>query len=234
MSSSPSKRPATHPTSLRPARPSRAPEPLRRCPVHDLALSSEGTCLRCGGQPRRRAHPQAEPLLTPISARTKLTWALLAACVLGGLLTLSGRPDDDAAVTPRGMSVTPEEGPSRETPTEADRTAERDSAARQRAGQDQTQAAAEALRGARGRVPVVMYSTSWCGACRSARGYLDAHNLAYTEHDVETNAVARAEQLRLNPRGSVPTLSVGGEVMVGFSEPAFEHALDVAAQRQAR
>jgi glutaredoxin len=79
-----------------------------------------------------------------------------------------------------------------------------------------------------------MYSTTWCGVCRSARAYLNANNMRYTEYDVEANAAARAEHRRLNPAGGVPTFDIGGEVLVGFSDRGFERALDAAAARDER
>lgn len=50
-----------------------------------------------------------------------------------------------------------------------------------------------------------------------------------SEYDVDSNASARAEYLSLNPRRTVPTIKVGNEVIVGFSEGAVGKALDDAA-----
>lgn len=83
---------------------------------------------------------------------------------------------------------------------------------------------------ARRRVPVVMYSTSWCGVCKRARAYFQEKRIAFEEHDVDKNAAARAEYLRLNPRRSVPTIKIADEVVVGFSPAAVERALDAAAR----
>ncbi|NNE19154.1 MAG: glutaredoxin family protein [Myxococcales bacterium] len=82
---------------------------------------------------------------------------------------------------------------------------------------------------ARRRVPVVMYSTAWCGVCKRAREYFTEKRIAFEEHDVDQNAIARAEYLSLNPRRSVPTIKIGDEVVVGFSAQAVERALDAAA-----
>ncbi len=83
---------------------------------------------------------------------------------------------------------------------------------------------------ARRRVPVVMYSTAWCGVCKRARAYLVEKRIEFEEHDVDQNAAAREEYLRLNPRRSVPTIKIGDEVVVGFSPAAVERALDAAAR----
>lgn len=84
---------------------------------------------------------------------------------------------------------------------------------------------------ARRRVPVVMYATAWCGVCRRARKYFREEGIAFVEHDVDQDPVAREEYLRLNPRRSVPTIKVGDEVIVGFSAQAVKAALDAAARR---
>ncbi len=86
------------------------------------------------------------------------------------------------------------------------------------------------LANARKRVPVVMYSTAWCGVCRRARSYFEKERISFVEYDVDKNASARAEYLALNPRRSVPTIKVGNEVIVGFSEGAVGKALDDAAR----
>lgn len=83
---------------------------------------------------------------------------------------------------------------------------------------------------ARRRVPVVMYSTTWCGVCNKARRYFEEQRISFVEYDVDKNASARAEYLSLNPRRTVPTIKVGNEVIVGFSEGAVGRALDDAAR----
>jgi glutaredoxin len=82
----------------------------------------------------------------------------------------------------------------------------------------------------RKRVPIVMFSTSWCGVCKRARAYFEKEGIVFIEHDVDKNQAARAEYLALNPKRSVPTIKIGNEVIVGFSERAVESALDAAAR----
>lgn len=85
---------------------------------------------------------------------------------------------------------------------------------------------------ARRRVPIVMYSTAWCGVCRRARAYFQQNRIPFEEHDVDEDPVARAEYERLNPRRSVPTMKIGDEVIIGFSAAAVERALDNAAKNR--
>jgi glutaredoxin len=89
------------------------------------------------------------------------------------------------------------------------------------------------LSGARAQVEITMYSTSWCSACKAARKYMDAQGIAYTDHDVEQDPAARETKDFLNPKGSVPTINVGGVVMVGFSPGHLERLIDAAARREA-
>lgn len=82
----------------------------------------------------------------------------------------------------------------------------------------------------RERVEVVVYSTTWCPACRSLRDYLVKRGIRATEYDIERNRSAQARQRELNPRGGVPTVEIDGQVLVGFSARGIEAALDRAAR----
>ena len=86
----------------------------------------------------------------------------------------------------------------------------------------------------RKRVPIVMFSTSWCGVCKRARAYFEKEGISFVEHDVDKNQAARAEYLALNPKRSVPTIKIGNEVVVGFSERAVQSAIDAAARARLR
>lgn len=92
----------------------------------------------------------------------------------------------------------------------------------------------KALERARKRVEIRMYSTTWCPACKSARSYMKDHGIAYRELDIDESPSAKATCRRLNPKGSVPTIDVEGEVMVGFSPGHLERLIDDAAQKHVR
>jgi len=71
-----------------------------------------------------------------------------------------------------------------------------------------------------------MYATTWCGDCRMAKRWFDAHGIPYDYINIETDEHAAAEVLRIN-RGmrSVPTIVFpDGSVLV---EPS---ARELAAQ----
>lgn len=86
---------------------------------------------------------------------------------------------------------------------------------------------------ARGGVVVMMYSTSWCPACKAAREYMTSHQIAYVDNDVDESESAAAILKRLNPRGSIPTIDIDGEVMVGFSPEHMEAMLERATKKRA-
>ena len=58
-----------------------------------------------------------------------------------------------------------------------------------------------------GQNKIKMYATTWCGDCRMAKRWFDAHSIPYDSINIETDECAAAEVLRLN-RGmrSVPTI----------------------------
>ena len=42
---------------------------------------------------------------------------------------------------------------------------------------------------------VEMYGVTWCGDCRAARKFLDAHGIEYTEIDIDRDSAASAAKL---------------------------------------
>ena len=92
----------------------------------------------------------------------------------------------------------------------------------------------ERMAGDRAGVPVTMYKTAWCGACKRASAYMQRQGIPVREYDVERDAEARTRSRRLNPRGSVPTIDVDGTVLIGWSEPRFEAMLAEAKTRRGR
>ena len=71
---------------------------------------------------------------------------------------------------------------------------------------------------------VVMYSTSWCSACKAARDYLAQHNIPYEDHDVEHDSEA-AEKFHSLGGNGVPLIIVNGKQMEGFDPEWIESSL---------
>lgn len=95
---------------------------------------------------------------------------------------------------------------------------------------ERKQAEARELASARQDVDVIVYFTEWCPACRSVRAYLAERGIRSVEHDVEKDRRASARQRQLNPRRSVPTIDIEGQVLVGFNARKIEQAIDRAAR----
>lgn len=81
-------------------------------------------------------------------------------------------------------------------------------------------------------VPIEVYTASWCTACATAERWMDANDIAYSEIDVDRNAGARAQLVALNPRRTLPTFDVAGDVLVGFDPGRLGAAIEGAARRR--
>ncbi len=71
---------------------------------------------------------------------------------------------------------------------------------------------------------VVMYSTSYCPACKKAKEYMRKNNIPFREIDVETSLSGKAAFDKLGGDG-VPLIIVGEKRMTGFSARELEHML---------
>ncbi len=105
----------------------------------------------------------------------------------------------------------------------------RDQQRRQQIQQDLEQTA---LTAARRNVRITMYSTTWCPSCTKARAYMEAQAIPFTEHDVDRDSSARTRQKQLNPKGSVPTISIDDELLIGFGPEALEYRIAKAARKR--
>ncbi|MBI5546066.1 MAG: hypothetical protein HY901_19415 [Deltaproteobacteria bacterium] len=70
---------------------------------------------------------------------------------------------------------------------------------------------------------IVLYGTSWCGACSQARQWFKARGLPFADKDIEKDPRAAAEMQRKMkraglPMGGVPVIDVMGELILGFDE----------------
>jgi glutaredoxin-like YruB-family protein len=84
-------------------------------------------------------------------------------------------------------------------------------------------------KGAPGKADVILYSTKWCSACRSAKAYLKEKGISFVEKDIEEDSEAAAELLSKAKQAGisasgVPVLDVGGTLIQGF-DPQRIHSL---------
>lgn len=77
--------------------------------------------------------------------------------------------------------------------------------------------------------PVAMYMTEWCPVCRQARSWLEDRGYVFVEHDVERDPRAAVYFVAVNPRGSVPTFEVAGQILIGFDPDRLRAAIDASA-----
>jgi glutaredoxin len=85
----------------------------------------------------------------------------------------------------------------------------------------------------RGRAQVIIYGASWCRPCHEAADYLKSRGVAYVLKDIEETPGAAAEMREKLARagrhgGSIPVIDVRGQILVGFSPSAIDHALSGA------
>jgi mycoredoxin len=60
------------------------------------------------------------------------------------------------------------------------------------------------------RMPVLLYTASWCRDCREAKRFLDKHNIPYTEIDIETTPGAAEEVLQHVGKRAIPQFVIEG------------------------
>lgn len=77
------------------------------------------------------------------------------------------------------------------------------------------------------RTSVVLYSATWCGACKRAKSYMDSQRVAYEEIDIDRDRGARDELERIVGRVAIPLLQVEGRYISGFRRKVYAKALGV-------
>jgi mycoredoxin len=77
---------------------------------------------------------------------------------------------------------------------------------------------------------IVVYGADWCGDCLRAKRLLDARGVGYEWIDVEVQAGAAQEAVRLaKGRKNIPVIVLpDGTVLVEPTDPELERALDAA------
>ena len=58
---------------------------------------------------------------------------------------------------------------------------------------------------------VLVYSASWCRDCREAKRFLDKHQIAYTEIDIESTPGAAEEVMRHVGKRAIPQFVLDGK-----------------------
>ena len=58
---------------------------------------------------------------------------------------------------------------------------------------------------------LIVYSAPWCPDCRTAKRFLDQHNVTYTDVDIETTPGAADEVIRHTGKRAIPQFVVDGK-----------------------
>jgi glutaredoxin len=72
---------------------------------------------------------------------------------------------------------------------------------------------------------VILYGTSWCPYCQKARDFFRSRGIDFTDYDIEKDKEAAIRKKELDPKGGVPFAIINGRSIHGFSESAYERAL---------
>lgn len=73
---------------------------------------------------------------------------------------------------------------------------------------------------------IKLYGADWCGDCFRAKRMLERTGTTYEWIDVDADAVAKAEAIRLSGRRNIPVIVFPeGDVLVEPTDPELEQAL---------
>jgi len=86
---------------------------------------------------------------------------------------------------------------------------------------------------AQGAVLAIIYGASWCKPCHDAEAYLRQHGANVIKKDIEENEAAATEMKQKLARSgmggaSIPVIDIMGRILIGFSPPALDRALEAA------
>lgn len=71
---------------------------------------------------------------------------------------------------------------------------------------------------------VILYTTSWCGACKKTKDFLDRRGIAYVEYDIEWSAEGRRQFEAFGGRG-VPLVVINGTQVIGYNPDKMKRLL---------
>src|SRR4051794_6499681 len=77
--------------------------------------------------------------------------------------------------------------------------------------------------------PVTIYTGDGCHWCVKAKQYLAQRGVPYLERNVESDAAAAADAIRLSGHQGVPGIVVGDQVIAGFQRQELDAALRLGA-----
>jgi glutaredoxin len=79
--------------------------------------------------------------------------------------------------------------------------------------------------GTKKKPEVILYGTSWCPYCRKARDFFSSRGIDFVEYDIDKDKEAAIRKKELDTRDGVPFAIINGRYVHGFSESAYDGAL---------
>ena len=75
---------------------------------------------------------------------------------------------------------------------------------------------------------IIIYSTSWCGFCRTEKQYLDSRKIPYISKDVEEDEAAYKELMEKTQGNysGVPMTDIGGDMILGYDRQKIDEAIE--------
>jgi glutaredoxin len=64
------------------------------------------------------------------------------------------------------------------------------------------------------------------------RRYIAEHGIVAVAYDVDKDREAAARYRKLNPRHTIPTIEIGGQVLIGFNPEHIQAVIDRTARAQ--
>ncbi len=80
--------------------------------------------------------------------------------------------------------------------------------------------------------PITVYMTHTCPVCAKARGFMADNGIPFREKDVDDNDGLRQQLIAINPRHTVPTFDIDGDVLVGFAPQDVVDAISASVERR--
>ena len=75
-------------------------------------------------------------------------------------------------------------------------------------------------------VDIKIYTTPTCPYCLKAKDYFKKKGVQYTEYNVAQDKEALKEMIRISGGRSVPVISAGEEVLIGFDQARVDKILE--------
>ena len=70
----------------------------------------------------------------------------------------------------------------------------------------------------RKKTNIVIYTTSWCGPCKSAKRFLSDYGFDFKEIDIEKENISREQMAAVTKGLTVPQIVINSEPIGGFED----------------